>query len=226
VDDFEGHLTARVPSNQRAPVGRRRWSALWSGPLFVGLIGLAACGTSVAAQKTSVAGGPGPGPAAAAPTSTTLVPRATTCPLTAQAVSSIVGVRVYEQPAVPAGSCAFDSSRTGHGLTPKEVRVDVETGTDDLAALYTFFAQRSATDFSSCRPFRLERRSDLGAGGFETECGATPTSGPASVDDYLPTQDRGQLTVTVNRGSAVPDHSVATCARESAAIVALIRRSS
>jgi hypothetical protein len=146
-----------------------------------------------------------------------------TCPLDAAAVSSIVGAVVHEE-GRPDGSCAFDTTAGGQGLQPSEIRVSIQKTPDDLSSVYRYFAQKTADESASCRPFRLLRRPDLGPGAFETACGATATLGPSSADDFIPADD-GAVTVTVNRGLSVRDHSISLCQAELATLVALIRRS-
>jgi len=198
-------------------------AVVWLGLVGVLLVGTAACGQNGGLPKLGSSGGTTVA-AGSVPASPLLAPTST-CPLTAAAVASVVGVSVHEEVTVPAGSCAFDSTAGGQGLEPSEIRVNIQTGPNDLASLYRFFAQESSTGQPSCQPFEVIRRPDLGAGAFETACGATATLGPSSADDYLPTQNSGQLTVTVNRGLDVGDHRLAACKAETEAILGLIRKS-
>jgi len=232
VDELEGRFDVPGQSARRSA---RAVMAMISG-LLAASLSVSACGqapgTPVASSDPTTAG-------TGSVTDTSHIVRATAtpppltatarCPLTAALVSSITGVRVYERASIPSGSCVFDSKAGGTGLGPSEVRVVVQTGTDDLGSLYSYFSQQRAGGLPSCQPFRLLRRPDLGPGAFETLCGAAssaPTSsGPASADDYLPLQDHRQLTVTVNRGVAVRDHRLVTCEAQTAAIVKQIAAS-
>jgi hypothetical protein len=188
-----------------------------------GLPRLASSGATTSAAS-SVPGGSTPPTTTSPPAGTgTLLTPGPHCPLSAATVSSVVGVHLYEEPADPPGSCSFDSVPGGQGLQSSEIRVNIQTGDDDLISLYGFFVRESAQGMPGCEPFRVDRRPDLGPDAFETACGATATLGPSSADDYLPTNGSGQLTITVNRGLAVSDHRVATCLAETATILRLVR---
>ena len=206
--------------------------------LCIVLLGVPACGGSPAASLTSDGAPTLPSvtappptsppskpalPSSAASPSTTLLKPGAGCPVSAATVTSITGTRVYGESSTSAGSCAFDSLAGGRGLLPSEIRVDIQIGSNDLPSLYAYFAPLTAKGVAGCRPFEVLRRPDLGPGAFETLCAATPTAGPSSADDFLPLKGHRALTVTVNRGVGVRDHSVAACAAEVAALLRRIR---
>jgi hypothetical protein len=204
---------------------------LWLGVVGVLLAAASACGQNGGLPKlassgvTTIAAGsvPGNSTTTSPPGNGGLLTPGAHCPLTAATVSAVVGVHVYAQPGKPAGSCSFDSLPDGQGLEPSEVRVIIQTGPDDLISLYGFFVQQSVKGMPGCDPFQVDRRPDLGPDAFETECGATPTLGPSSADEYLPIGGNGQLTITVNRGLAASDHGVGACLSETATILRLVR---
>jgi hypothetical protein len=229
VDELDGRSHVRSQSTRR----RAGWAGVAIVAFGVLVLAGSACGsTSTASGASSTVTTIGDG--AVADTSQTtprlsvaapLLAAKPTCPVSVTTISTILGARVHEEPSGASGSCAFDSIPGGQGLSPAEIRVVIEVGPNDLSSLYGFFSPQVAKGLPSCRPYRLVDQPVLGPGAFETTCGATATAGPSSADEYFPLQDHRQLTVTVNRGLGVPDHQVATCEAEIAALVKLIHAS-